>query len=289
MTFCSDRAFSKFFRCKIFNDSGSNQTYLRFQVILQATESIVQVSSMPPVTVDVSTLATENTLQSVEVKCEDIHTEVVQVNTNLGTLHNDLTGTLQVAQNALSHSTDSVLVYGNDASTPLNRPLNVDNTGRLQVVATASDLDIRNLNSTDDAVMCSAYDGSNIRQVKCDNSGKLEVLSTCTQSTSPWVTSDNREAIAYRNLDLGTTSSQIGASSNVKIVSVNLANEIQYGLGSDKAALHLIQHNKLVNDTEGNFVPQKTESMLTREALLKAKMKVEKFMQRQMGMNLLRF
>ena len=73
--------------------------------------------------------------------------------------------------------------------------------------------------------MCSGYDGSAIRQLKTDNTGRLDTLSLCTQYTSPWVTSDNREAIAYRNLDLGTTSSQIGASSNVKIVSVNLAND----------------------------------------------------------------
>ena len=227
---------SKYFRCKVFNDSGDNQTFLRFQVILQKTESVVQISSMPSIN---TTPANYNT-DSIQVygKQDGASTKLPLLTDASGVLKTTLAGeTVNVdVQNTvtvsldgenvnirpLEHGTDSVLNYGWDSS--VARPLLTDGTGKQLCVVSASDLDIRALNSTDDAVMCSAYDGSSIRQVKCDNTGRLDTLSTCTQSGS-WSMALTNEAISYRNLNVQTTSSQVGNASNVKIMSIYAHND----------------------------------------------------------------
>lgn len=150
----------KYFRVRCYNNSGSNQTYLRLQVILRSVETNVSLDS------DSQVVATMN------------------------------------------HSDSSVVVYGQLSGT--DYPLLTDNTGKLQVNVTsltASDVDIRALTSADEVTTYPK--GGEVWPV----SGTVAVSSMPTTSVIMLNTTES-----YRNLDVGTTSSQIGSYTNVNRV-----------------------------------------------------------------------
>jgi hypothetical protein len=184
---------AKYFRVRLWNNSGSDQTYLRLQTILRPVETNVTIDD----------------------------------------------GNIHAKTNA---SDSSMLVYGYHSGN--NYPLLTDNTGRLQVdVAsmTANDLDIRALTSADEVtVLCKA---GQVFPVS-DNGGSLTVDGTVSVSSMPTTTvtatsldirplttSDQVSSLvlntcdSWRNLDVGTTSSQIGTTSTVtRIVSLHAFN-----------------------------------------------------------------
>ena len=245
----SFRVLAKYFRIVLHSYDGSNATYTRLQTILQKTEPVVEISSMPPVVLDPGALATEATLANVLTESETSNSKLEQ-------LHTDLTGTLQVAQNPLAHGTDSVLIYGNDAGTPLQRPISVDSTGQVNVVCTANSLDIRVLSAADDSVMAYGFDGSNIRQLKTDVAGRLDTLATCTQSGS-WSVGVTDEALAFRSLDVQPSSIQVG-STNVRVCSIFVQND---------AGAH--RYLKLYNDTSADetYTPAMTLPLPTKTVM----------------------
>jgi hypothetical protein len=184
---------AKYFRVRLWNNSGSNQTYLRLQTILRPVETNVTIDD----------------------------------------------GSVHATTNA---SDSSMLVYGYHSGN--NYPLLTDNTGKLQVdiaSMTASDLDIRALTSADEVTV---YPKAGQVFPVSDNGGSLTVDGTVSVSSMPTTTvtatsldirplTTSDEVLAtvsnvcdsWRNLNVGTTSSQIGSTSTVtRIVSLHAFN-----------------------------------------------------------------
>lgn len=184
---------AKYFRVRMYNNSGSNQTYLRLQTILRPVETNVTVDN----------------------------------------------GAITATTNA---SASSMLVYGYHSGN--NYPLLTDNTGKLQVdVAsmTANNVDIRDLTSADEITV---YPKAGQVWPVSDNGGSLTVDGTVSVSSMPTTTviatdldirtlttSDQVSSLvlntcdSYRNLNVNTTSSQIGSTSTVtRIVSLHAFN-----------------------------------------------------------------
>jgi hypothetical protein len=166
---------AKYFRVRLWNNSGSDQTYLRLQTILRPVETNVTVDS----------------------------------------------GSIHAKTNA---SDSSMLVYGYHSGN--NYPLLTDNTGKLQVdVAsmTANDLDIRALTSADEVTVAGGSVSVSSMPTTTVTATSLDIRAlTMSDQVSSLVLNT---CDSWRNLDVGTTSSQIGTTSTVtRIVSLHAFN-----------------------------------------------------------------
>jgi hypothetical protein len=166
---------AKYFRVRLWNNSGSDQTYLRLQTILRPVETNVTIDD----------------------------------------------GNIHAKTNA---SDSSMLVYGYHSGN--NYPLLTDNTGKLQVdVAsmTANDLDIRALTSADEITVAGGTVSVSSMPTTTVTATSLDIRAlTMSDQVSSLVLNT---CDSWRNLDVGTTSSQIGTTSTVtRIVSLHAFN-----------------------------------------------------------------